>query len=80
MRFIDRQKWHDRLPGVVCEAYERVGFGFPCHQCEEDRSREYGATVKTDEDVIARFPQLPDMPFDYQDGDGRDRVEDDSDG
>ncbi len=59
MPFQDRMKWHDRLPDWVCEAYERVAFNYPCHQCEGDRSREYGATFKTDADVIATFPYPP---------------------
>lgn len=57
--FLDRQVIHDRLPHWVCEGYERVMFDFPCWKCEADRDREYGATTKTDEDVIARWPRGP---------------------
>lgn len=68
MTFIDRQKWHDRLPTWVCEAYERVEFDFPCFSCEADRDREYGATTKSDADVIARFPPMEDpLAFDEDD-------------
>lgn len=56
MTFIDREKWHRRLPDWVCEAYERIEFGYPCWVCVADREREYGATIKTDDDVRAKFP------------------------
>lgn len=69
MTFVDRQKWHDRLPDWVCEAYERIEFDFPCRQCEDDRYREYGATIKSDADVIARFPQLSDDPLAFDEDD-----------
>lgn len=55
MAFLDRQKWHDRLPDWVCEAHERVAFDYPCRQCEADRSREYGATTADDAAVTERF-------------------------
>lgn len=64
LTFFDRQKWHDRQPDWVCEAYDRIEFSFPCRQCDEDRSREYGALIKSDEDVIARWPQSV-RPIDY---------------
>ncbi len=38
---------HTILPDWVCEAYERIKFGFPCRQCEDDRYRE-AATVHAD--------------------------------
>ncbi len=57
MTFIDREKWHDRLPDWVCESHERIRFQYPCRKCEDDRYREYGATTKSDADVIARFPR-----------------------
>jgi hypothetical protein len=57
---IPYEQWnwfHNHLfPSWVCESYERVVFDFPCWQCEGDRVRDYGATVKSDYDVIAKFP------------------------
>lgn len=53
--FLDRQRLHRGLAAWVCEAYERVSFGFPCWQCESDRTREYGATTKSDADVTERL-------------------------
>lgn len=71
--FLDRERLHTGLARWVCESYERVRFDFPCWACEADRYREYGATTKTDADVIARMrtgimARLPEMPCPHTEG------------
>ena len=46
---------HTALPDWVCEAYERIEFGFPCRQCEDDRYREAKVIYPDDDSMIARF-------------------------
>ena len=51
-------KWqaaHEALPDWVCEAHERIEFGFPCRQCEDDRYREAQVVYPDDASVIQRF-------------------------
>lgn len=72
---LDRVNLHDRLPSWVCEAYERVAFDYPCWACEADRCREYGATIKTDADVVAKW--RPRFAPGFLRGDGESPVMDD---